>query len=271
MYADKHNAPEHIYIYIYVIYKQSTLYKNWLTLEKSNAGVTTLLKKMEGCELIKQGAEAKLYQGLYLGKPAMIKERFVKKYRQPELDTQITNERIKAEARIIARCNSIGVSVPTLYLVDLDRRLIVMQFLQDACTMKDFFHETDDAQLISLMCNQIGRGIAKMHKNNIIHGDLTTSNMLQIEKQTPGISDSGVEIKAAFIDFGLSYIESSVEDKGVDLYVLERALLSTHSDGVDLFKKILQAYMDENKKEGNQVMKKFEEVRARGRKRTMVG
>jgi len=50
-------------------------------------------------ELLRQGAEAKLYLGEYLGQRAIVKERFAKKYRLPELDVRLTRERLRAEAR----------------------------------------------------------------------------------------------------------------------------------------------------------------------------
>jgi len=59
-------------------------------------------------KLWKQGAEAKLYRGSFLGKPVVIKERFSKKYRHPDLDTRLTKERMRAECRGIMRCKMIG-------------------------------------------------------------------------------------------------------------------------------------------------------------------
>ena len=75
------------------------------------------------------------------------------------------------------------------------------------------------------------------------------------------------------IDFGLGYVDGAHEDKGVDLYVLERALTSTHPGTEFMFKQILQAYQAEikDKKARNEVMKKYEEIRMRGRKRAMLG
>ena len=77
------------------------------------------------------------------------------------------------------------------------------------------------------------------------------------------------------IDFGLGSAEGSPLDKGVDLYVLERAFLSTHPGTEDLFEVILKSYKEEmasgSKKEAQEVVSKYEEIRMRGRKRTMVG
>ncbi|PSN42562.1 TP53-regulating kinase [Blattella germanica] len=228
-------------------------------------------------QIIKQGAEAKLYRGTYLGKPTIMKERFKKCYRHVELDNHLTKERMKAEARAILKCKIAGICTPTLYLVDFERRRIYMEEIQNCLTVKDYIIQVsaetkkeDDDDAISLLtklnplAEEIGKAIGKLHASNIVHGDLTTSNMLLVKdgKQIPSL---------VLIDFGLCHIESSVEDKGVDLYVLERALISTHADVDQLFTAILVAYSRENKKGSVEVLSKLEEVRSRGRKRTMVG
>ncbi|XP_064074987.1 EKC/KEOPS complex subunit TP53RK [Vanessa tameamea] len=238
----------------------------------------------EDYKILKQGAEAKLYICNYLGKPTLIKERFKKNYRHPDLDLTITKERIKNEARSIVRCKTAGIRTPTLYLVDFDRRRIYMEHFQNSITVKDFIiifsklNSSKDVTTNSLdvYASKIGQTVRKLHDNNIIHGDLTTSNMLLIEKSpTNVVNDSkwlchdNVEI--VMIDFGLSFIDSSTEDKGVDLYVLERALISTHNDYPDLFDKIFDAYKSFSKNNIKEIIVKYEDVRARGRKRTMVG
>lgn len=61
-----------------------------------------------GYELICQGAEARIYKGKYLGRDTLVKERFVKKYRHPDLDENLTKERIKNEVRAIIRAKAAG-------------------------------------------------------------------------------------------------------------------------------------------------------------------
>ncbi|XP_050355961.1 EKC/KEOPS complex subunit TP53RK [Nymphalis io] len=238
----------------------------------------------EDYKILKQGAEAKLYICNYLGKPTLIKERFKKNYRHPDLDHTITKERIKNEARSIVRCKTAGIRTPALYLVDFDRRRIYMEHFQHSITVKDFIinltkingTNADTTNSLDIYATKIGQTVRKLHDNNIIHGDLTTSNMLLVEKSPSNTVDDSKwlhheNVEIIMIDFGLSFIDSSTEDKGVDLYVLERALISTHNDYPDLFKKIFEAYKSFSKNNIKEIIVKYEDVRARGRKRTMVG
>lgn len=101
--------------------------------------------------------------------------------------------------------------------------------------------------------------MGKIHAGHLIHGDLTTSNFLR----------SG--FKTYLIDFGLSSVSTLSEDKAVDLYVLERALISTHPGCEELWTQILAGYTKAYSVGSKEVLNKFKEVQARGRKRTMVG
>jgi len=135
--------------------------------------------------------------------------------------------------------------------------------------------------------DMIGIEIAKMHKINVIHGDLTTSNMMvrrrleekREDKDGLPSTSSGERLKShqcppaevLLIDFGLTSNSGSVEDKAVDLYVLERAFASTHPDSEPHFQKVLDAYARESGKAWTPIYRRLEEVRLRGRKRSMVG
>lgn len=217
--------------------------------------------------LITQGAEAKLYIGEFNGEKCLIKERFVKKYRLPELDSQLTKERIRAEIKAVARCKVAGILTPKIFKDDLNERKIYMEYFDKAITVKEYINDVlEENKDLENLGKMIGTVIGKMHANNIIHGDLTSSNMLLNPK-----SESKHDNDLVMIDFGLAHYQTSPEDKGVDLYVLERALLSAHSGVPELFPIILNAYKENNSKGCNEVISKLEEVRARGRKRTMVG
>ncbi|XP_043585807.1 EKC/KEOPS complex subunit TP53RK isoform X1 [Bombus pyrosoma] len=239
--------------------------------------VHRMLNNMNGFELIAQGAEARVYKGIYLGKLTLIKERFEKKYRHADLDKRLTKDRIKAECRAIIRAKAAGVATPAIYLVNLERRCIYMEYIQDAIILKDFIDEkvskeTNDDRLLNFIAQGLGTVIAKLHSKNIIHGDMTTSNVL-----LKNINDDHIGKYVAnnfvIIDFGLARIESSVEDKAVDLYVLERSLLSAHSEVPLLFSKIFEIYQKHytNKSQCKEIVSKYKEVQLRGRKRLMIG
>ncbi|KAG8234297.1 hypothetical protein J437_LFUL014459 [Ladona fulva] len=264
------------------------------------------MENFEGFEKVRQGAEARIYVGKYLGKLTLVKERFEKKYRHPDLDASLTKDRIKAEIRAIMRCKIAGIPTPAIYLVDLERRSIFMEYIK-GLTVKEYVEKSeaefseirvDGRGNLNNMLHQlglrIGHIVARMHCSNIIHGDLTSSNILIC----PGNCDGGSELeefgidelmvtirdslcrspsnqdyKLVIIDFGLGKTDSSAEDKGVDLYVLERALLSTHPKVAPktLFPAIMKGYTDKCGKSAPEVIAKLDEIRMRGRKRTMVG
>ncbi|XP_058461208.1 EKC/KEOPS complex subunit bud32 [Malaya genurostris] len=224
--------------------------------------------------LLQQGAEGKLYVADYNGTRCLVKERFMKKYRHPDLDKQLTRQRIKAEQRAFERCKAANVITPKLLGVDLSERKIYMEYLDRATVAKRYIDEaalegTKNNPKICQLAEEIGRSVGNLHSHNIIHGDLTTSNMLL--DPVSDASESGLPYRLVMIDFGLTFHSFNVEDMGVDLYVLERALLSAHSQVPELFELVLQSYKEHNTHKLTEIISKFDEVRARGRKRTMIG
>ena len=160
-----------------------------------------------------------------------------------------------------------------------------MEHVVDSQTVRDYIRSVQAAStaassnqsevgppddVLLRLSRRIGSVLGTMHQKHIIHGDLTTSNLLLV-------GDPAAEpLRLCLIDFGLGSLEGTTEDKGVDLYVLERALLSTHPSTERLFDAILASYTAAykaagGKKEVAEVIRKLEEVRLRGRKRTMVG
>jgi TP53 regulating kinase and related kinases len=112
-----------------------------------------------------------------------------------------------------------------------------------------------------------GIEIAKMHRIDVIHGDLTTSNMMLRYPKSSQASKPDLIL----IDFGLSFQSTLTEDKAVDLFVLERAFSSTHPDSEPMFASVLAAYADTMGRDWSEIKNRLEEVRLRGRKRSMVG
>ena len=129
--------------------------------------------------------KARLLVGTFFGRPSIAKERFPKKYRHPALDEKLTKERLKGEVRSLLRCKLIGVRTPSIYLADLDRGLLVLEYLETASTCRDFIRSLwpdkespETSKILLSLAKDIGKTVSTLHKNNIIHGDLTTSNIL---------------------------------------------------------------------------------------------
>ncbi|KAI0386991.1 tyrosine protein kinase [Hypomontagnella monticulosa] len=254
--------------------------------------------------LITQGAEARLYKTTYLlpSVPCALKYRPPKAWRHPVLDARLTRHRILAEARILAKCRREGVPVPAVYAVDEAAGWLMMEWVGGAparVSINEWLrrrkeeeeakgHEGDavpvtgdqegDKELVALM-RRIGTAVGRMHKVGIVHGDLTTSNMMlrPWEKGREPVNgykadgDGLLDGDIIIIDFGLASQSSSDEDRAVDLYVLERAFASTHSRAETLFSAMLESSYRETFKQAPVVLKKLEEVRLRGRKRSMIG
>jgi Kae1-associated kinase Bud32 len=162
-------------------------------------------------QLIYRGAEAELWKTDYLGLPAVEKRRVSKSYRIKEIDERLRGERLKTEARMMMDARSI-VSTPRIYDVDPGRHTITLEFVEGR-KVKDLFLAGKDVEKTSRL---IGKSVAALHRNGIIHGDLTTSNML-LRKN-----------RIWFIDFGLGFRSEETESKAVDLLVFKRMLKSTH-------------------------------------------
>ncbi|XP_069507405.1 EKC/KEOPS complex subunit TP53RK isoform X2 [Ambystoma mexicanum] len=216
--------------------------------------------------LVKQGAEARIYRGTFLGKAAVVKERFPKSYRHPILDEKLTHRRTAQEVRSILRCRKAGISAPVVYFVDYECNCIYLEDIALSTTVRDHIiaiqHSEKDPANLYPLAEKIGQILARMHDEDVVHGDLTTSNML--------LRLPAEALDLVLIDFGLSFISALPEDKGVDLYVLEKAFLSTHPNTEDVFEVLLKSYSSASKKSSS-VIKKLDEVRLRGRKRSMVG
>ncbi|XP_026520796.1 EKC/KEOPS complex subunit TP53RK [Notechis scutatus] len=224
------------------------------------------LPPMEGLQLIQQGAEARLYRGQFLGRPTVMKLRFPKRYRHPTMDERLSHKRTAQEARSLLRCRRAGISAPVVYFVDYIVNCIYLEDIVGSTTVRDYIISQQQSgegisNLIQL-AEKIGEILARMHDEDLIHGDLTTSNML--------LRPPAQNLELTLIDFGLSFISGLPEDKGVDLYVLEKAFLSTHPNTAALFEALLKKYSAASKK-SIPVIKKLDEVRLRGRKRSMVG
>lgn len=234
--------------------------------------------------LITQGAEGRLYKTTYLFPdiPCALKYRPSKPWRHPTLDQRLTRHRILSEARILAKCRRDGVRVPTLYAIDEAAGWLMLEWIPGApvrakineCLGSRTEGITEDEDLKDLM-RRMGTAVGGLHQIGIVHGDLTTSNMMLNPCPVGATNEDAVERgvlhgEVVIIDLGLASGSITDEDRAVDLYVLERAFGSTHPRAECLFAELLDAYRG-TFKQAPIVLKKLEDVRMRGRKRSMLG
>jgi len=200
--------------------------------------------------LLRRGAEAEIKLTTWLTREVISKHRVPKGYRLPDLDNALRIARTKKEAKLISDARRLGVSTPIIYDIDLEEHKIIMEYI-DGPRVKDILSELDtDAR--REVFNKIGRDIGILHKNNIVHGDLTTSNILKRGD------------KLYFIDFSLGEVSEDIEAKGVDMHLLMEAFESTHPELMDEFQYIIDGYKTEFSRAG-EVVTKIQEIIKRGR------
>ena len=196
------------------------------------------------------GAEARLDSAIWLNREVVVKQRVVKGYRHPVLDRSLQVFRLKNEVRLMLEARRAGIAVPVIYSVDLADNRIVMEEIP-GLRVKDAL-ETMPLDKAECVCRKIGEIAAKMHANDIVHGDLTTSNMLL----------NGERI--VVIDFSLGLKSSELEDKGVDMHLLEEAFNSAHYRRSGLYGSVKDSYVKAYYA-GAEVLKKVKEIEKRGR------
>lgn len=189
--------------------------------------------------LLKKGAEADIYET----KEGILKQRVSKGYRAKQLDEHIRKIRTRAEANILEKAKKAGANVPELINSDDKTFQLVIKKIHGT-TAKDFLNIKNFQSL----AKSIGEQVKLLHEADIVHGDLTTSNIMV---------DNG---KVFIIDFGLSRISSKTEDKAVDLHTMEETLASTHREFAD---KMIQIILKEYK--SKDVLQRLDKLREKGR------
>ncbi len=194
--------------------------------------------------ILKRGAESVIILDEWEGFQVVVKRRNPRSYRHPELDKRLRKERMRREARLLRQARASGV--PTPHVLDVRDSDLVLEWLPFP-TLKEVLGEHRD-----WACRELGRLVARLHLARIVHGDLTTSNMLTDGK------------RIYLLDFGLARVSESAEDRGVDLHLIEEALKSAHPGMEDCFREVLEGYREEFPEPGP-VLEKLEEIRLRGR------
>jgi TP53 regulating kinase-like protein len=204
--------------------------------------------------LFKKGAEANLYLAEWHGRRAVLKKRVRKEYRPQKLDAQIRRFRTIHEPQLMHEAKRAGVPTPMIFLVDVKNTTIIMEYI-DGKQVKQLLNAISEAERQRL-CFRVGQLIARLHERGLIHGDLTTSNMI--------VSSDG---RVFFVDFGLGDRSGEIEAKGVDLHLMKRALESTHYEFAETcFKSVLAGYESAlGAGAMKSVLDKIREIERRGR------
>ncbi len=200
----------------------------------------------------KWGAEAILEEGKWFDLDVIRKIRIAKTYRIAQLDNELRNSRTIIESRLLIAAKKIGVSTPYIFEIDLKNATIIMESI-DGDTIKDVLNsDIPDEDKISIV-KEIGQLVGKLHSGEIVHGDLTTSNIL-LKKD-----------KITFIDFGLGKFSSAVEDHAVDILLIKKCFTSTHTRKDRKFFDAFQEGYILTKENAKSVLKRAVKVEARGR------
>ncbi|MEA2089451.1 MAG: Kae1-associated kinase Bud32 [Thermoproteota archaeon] len=204
--------------------------------------------------LMKKGAEASLFLEQWHGRKVVMKRRLPKKYRLPELDEQIRSYRTVHEPQLMHQAKESGVPTPTIFMVDVKEANIIMEFIEGK-QVKQILNDISGEERWKL-CRYIGKLVGNLHKHGVVHGDLTTSNMI--------LTSYG---KIVFVDFGLGEFSTELEVRGVDLHLMKRALQSTHYKyAEECFNAVMTRYSEiMGEKSAKNVLEKIQEIERRGR------
>jgi len=204
---------------------------------------------------------------LGVARPVVLKHRLPKRYRIKELEEVLSRTRIKQEVANLAKARRLGVLTPEVFHVDYENRIIYMEHLAHFITLKQYIseielNEANTEHFIAILRNA-GKACALLHNGAVIHGDLTSSNIM--------LSPETSEVY--YIDFGLSFASSNTEDKAVDLYVFEKSLLCERNSQSLLSLLIEQFYLGYGEKSQSfeQVFNRVQKVKLRGRKKAAFG
>ena len=195
--------------------------------------------------LIKKGAEADVFLVNWYGKKAISKIRVPKHYRNKFLDNEIREHRTIREATMISAAKKTGVISPFIYFIDVVHAEIIMEFIE-GINLKEV--------VTPKLCSKMGFYAALLHNNNIVHGDLTTSNFILSKNMV-------------LIDFGLAYHSSRLEDKAVDIRLIKQVFSSAHkSIYEDAYKRFINGYSRiAGEKKTQKILEKVGEIERRGR------
>lgn len=206
---------------------------------------------LEKFEMLTKGAEAVIFHGSFLQTPIVMKQRFPKIYRLPQIDEKIRRKRLRAEARIMTLAWKKQINVPVLLGVDsVSQTLFIEKIHGDL-----LFSLLDSISLmeLKLIFNKLGFQIASLHENDIIHGDLTVFNVVVERSQNP-----------CLIDFGLGSVSIEIEKKADDLLTFFNTLKAITPKFQELFDDFKNGYLQKSG-QGKKIFEQMKKIQSRAR------
>lgn len=192
-------------------------------------------------KFLHEGAEAKIF----FKDGTILKERIKKDYRHETLDWAIRKTNTRKEVKLLQKAAQ-HIPVPKV-ITHSDKEMIIEMEHIEGKKLRDVIDSIERKDIF----RRVGKKIAQLHNADIIHGDLTTSNIL-------------IHDKVYFIDFGLGFVSTKIEDKAVDLHIIKKALESKHyMHAEECFRYLLEGYSKENK-ETMTILRRLEKVEKRG-------
>lgn len=213
------------------------------------------------------GAEAEVWSGTWMGRPAIKKIRRNRAWRHPDIERRLGYRRMLSEVRILIRIHNTGMPVPAVWDVDLDNGRIIMQKMQGKPLIEVLRDADSNSDFIKTALENSGKAVRMLHRMAITHGDLSTNNIL-IDQ----------DANAYLIDFGLSAVEYEVERFGIDLHVMDEILGASHPSILNGIENFIHGYSQWDDNQGpleelsggtpptaKEVLKRLDDVRSRVR------
>lgn len=204
-------------------------------------------------KLLSKGAEAVIYLTEICGVKIVIKQRISKPYRHIDFDHEFRLHRTKIEAKILSDLYLNKVRVPAPLFIDFKNYIIAMEYIEGEKLINTIRSLSSDK--LAKYAEELGEQIGLIHSLEIYHGDFTLGNTILCSRDE----------KLYIIDFGLAGYSRDIEEYAIDLHLMRRNILAVDPDIYSLFfNKLLYGYSRVfNKYE--QVFKRLEEIRLRGR------
>jgi len=199
-------------------------------------------------EILSSGAEAFIYLDEISGEKVIRKVRVKKRYRIEELDDRLRRARTRREVKLMVAARRAGVRVP--FVLDVKDYEIIMEYIPGE-RLDD--HLRRSPEKTERLAEELGILVGRLHLAGIAHNDLTVANVIIHEEEL------------CILDFGLGEFSSSVEERAVDLLVLERSIRSSIDDPDLFLEAFVRGYKAVMGDEAEHVLKRIDQVRKRGR------